>query len=298
VFNYQAEAAVTESPQFHSELVRMQSLESALSNCILELRKLDKLKKTLFYGKTEHNIGPIPPALDTSAVPALFKNAEGEQLNAQTAIRLIHGIVGVATEACEMLELLFKVVVERKPYDAVNLNEECGDVLWYLACCLNANGATFEEVQRQNIAKLRKRYPNKFTEYDAVNRDVDAERSILEAPMVRVMRDGETDENAGEFLTRLGVDADIWAREYILTIVGKGDACDLDHARAWFANALEAGKSSERTRLLMTTLEAGRLNSAKLAGWLSMELPELKDIEPDRLCEAMQKGFDAVKERG
>ena len=36
------------------------------------------------------------------------------------------------------------------------------------------------EIMSSNIAKLKARYPNKFTQEDALNRDLNVERNILE----------------------------------------------------------------------------------------------------------------------
>jgi NTP pyrophosphatase (non-canonical NTP hydrolase) len=41
-------------------------------------------------------------------------------------------------------------------------------------------GATLEQIATLNIAKLQKRYPDKFTTEAALNRDIDAERKVLE----------------------------------------------------------------------------------------------------------------------
>lgn len=42
------------------------------------------------------------------------------------------------------------------------------------------SGTTIEQGRETNIAKLRKRYPDKFTEDAALNRNLEAERKILE----------------------------------------------------------------------------------------------------------------------
>jgi NTP pyrophosphatase (non-canonical NTP hydrolase) len=42
------------------------------------------------------------------------------------------------------------------------------------------SGHTMEQCRERNIAKLRARYGDKFSEYDALNRDLETERKILE----------------------------------------------------------------------------------------------------------------------
>jgi NTP pyrophosphatase (non-canonical NTP hydrolase) len=58
--------------------------------------------------------------------------------------------------------------------------EEVGDCMWDLALILREIDYSFEEVADINIKKLRARYGDKFSEYDAQNRDLDTERAILE----------------------------------------------------------------------------------------------------------------------
>jgi NTP pyrophosphatase (non-canonical NTP hydrolase) len=93
----------------------------------------------------------------------------------------LHMAIGIATEAGELLDAYKKRYAYNKPLDAVNIGEEIGDVLWYtinLCRMLNLNP---EEIMYKNILKLRQRYPEKFTEENAINRNLDKERKILES---------------------------------------------------------------------------------------------------------------------
>lgn len=91
-----------------------------------------------------------------------------------------HAALGLVTESAEFADAVKKQLFYGKPFDFTNLDEEIGDILWYVAIYLNARGKSFEQVMERNIAKLAERYPEKFTEYHALNRDLDAERKILE----------------------------------------------------------------------------------------------------------------------
>ena len=94
--------------------------------------------------------------------------------------RLMHGAIGVATEAGELLDAIKKHVWYGKPLDWTNIAEECGDLCWYIALICNAGDFSMAEIMERNIAKLRVRYPEKFTEEAALHRDLDAERKVLE----------------------------------------------------------------------------------------------------------------------
>ena len=92
----------------------------------------------------------------------------------------LHGAIGVATEAGELLDAVKKALFYGKPVDETNILEECGDILWYMAAIADHYGFTFEQAMERNIAKLKKRYPEKFTEEFAEHRDLTSERKALE----------------------------------------------------------------------------------------------------------------------
>jgi NTP pyrophosphatase (non-canonical NTP hydrolase) len=98
----------------------------------------------------------------------------------QKIIDLQHAALGMVTESAEFADMLKKHLFYGKPLDEVNLAEEIADNLWYCAMALRALGTDFETVMERNIAKLRARYPEKFTEELAENRNLEKERAILE----------------------------------------------------------------------------------------------------------------------
>jgi NTP pyrophosphatase (non-canonical NTP hydrolase) len=94
--------------------------------------------------------------------------------------QVIHGIEGCVTEAGELMDALKKTEFYGKPFDPVNICEEIGDIMWFLSLICNYYGWSFSHVWEINIAKLKKRYPEKFTSEKALNRDLEAEREVLE----------------------------------------------------------------------------------------------------------------------
>ena len=184
-FNYIEEANVTMSDNFHFEKVSQELFVDVLDSAIEALNDLDQIKKALFYGRDMNE------SL-TFAEQGVRNNdiqIHGLHPDPQAGMRLLHGIIGIATEAGEMLEAL-RQGVEGGVFDLTNVAEEVGDNQWYAAAILRALKTNFESVQRTNIAKLRARFPNKFTEFDANNRNLHAERQILEGkpskPVVRI----------------------------------------------------------------------------------------------------------------
>jgi NTP pyrophosphatase (non-canonical NTP hydrolase) len=103
-----------------------------------------------------------------------------ERLQNKETVRILHAAMGLVTESSELMDALKKHLMYGKPLDIVNLKEEVADCMWYMAILADTLGFTFEEVQDKNIAKLKARYGSKFTEGAALNRDIPAERKILE----------------------------------------------------------------------------------------------------------------------
>jgi len=108
-----------------------------------------------------------------------FENLK-ERLTNVNIIRLLHSAIGCSTESNELLDNLKKHIFYGKELDLVNIEEELGDILWYIQIALNVIDKSFEEIMEKNIDKLKARYSKGFTEADANNRDLEKERKILE----------------------------------------------------------------------------------------------------------------------
>ena len=178
--DYIKEAVKTESIDFNSIRERFNAenqelLKTMVNSLIYQVEELDKMKKHLFYGKKVE----LPVLTNTDG------NEECYTVPNDSLIRIMHGIIGVMTESGEMLEILRDALFESKELDIVNLQEENGDCMWYQALMHDVMGKTFEQTQKQNIDKLQKkknaRYKGgKFSENEAINRNVSEERKILE----------------------------------------------------------------------------------------------------------------------
>ncbi|KGM36200.1 hypothetical protein P409_00240 [Inquilinus limosus MP06] len=96
-------------------------------------------------------------------------------------VDLLHGVVGLATELGELITPLVNEWMKDEEIDRVNLVEEIGDLLWYQALVLKVLGSDFATASDKVVNKLRIRYPEKFTEDQALNRNLEEERAVLEA---------------------------------------------------------------------------------------------------------------------
>jgi len=109
-----------------------------------------------------------------------FSEKHSKVIPSEKLFHLLHCGMGLSTEANEFLDQLKRHIFYGKDLDEVNLREELGDMFWYMALICEKMGWDINDIKRNNINKLSKRYPNKFSEFRAEHRDLDAEREILE----------------------------------------------------------------------------------------------------------------------
>lgn len=142
---------------------------------------LDMAKKNIYYGK------PI----DADSVEDYRQQARASLNNIHTMFggtkdnlkidpRVLHGVIGKFTESTELIHAIMDTVNYGAELDEVNLMEEIGDDQWYNAILVDALGLNMEDVQETVINKLKARYPDKFDSEKAIDRDLNAERVILE----------------------------------------------------------------------------------------------------------------------
>lgn len=125
------------------------------------------------------NISKIPSYQDLCAATEapITPKAAARLVN---VARDLHGLIGIATEMGELLDAYKRHIFYGAPLDKVHVGEEIGDLSWYQSLLLNVHGLRQGSVQAANIEKLRKRYPEKFTEEAAMNRDLASERAALD----------------------------------------------------------------------------------------------------------------------
>lgn len=152
------------SQEWHYRLVDREVLIFILQDAIRQLRYLDEIKKALFYGKSNRQ-------------PAITPINGGTDYKTRN---LVHAIIGVATEAGELLETLLDKVANGTEFDEVNLQEEFGDLNWYRTLGLNMVSQSHDENIKQNDRKLEARYGPAFNAERANNRNLDNERTTLE----------------------------------------------------------------------------------------------------------------------
>lgn len=80
--------------------------------------------------------------------------------------------MGLAGESGEIIDYLKKVIYHGHELDREHMKEELGDLLWYVSGLASIMNLDLNEIAKENIEKLKKRYPNGFSETDSRNRVV------------------------------------------------------------------------------------------------------------------------------
>lgn len=187
---YVADAIKTES-LINGVDVDINNLIAIMKIFIAAGNLLDDTKKNVFYNKPINEdkwinqIASISCNIDDiTMVPDAMNNEPLDSIDP----RLFHAIIGIATESTELVEAIITAIHDNTEIDGVNVREEIGDIGWYTAIAVDTIGADWDNILTTNILKLKQRYPDKFDALSAINRDLTAERTILEGNNY----DGET----------------------------------------------------------------------------------------------------------
>lgn len=193
-FDYMAEADKTCSTVFRPQHVDKSEFVNLLASFASIAEALNLRKKVLFRGKLPADVQLYHPPLHGSIA------VEFDPVNtSQTEIDILHGCIGVITEAGEIAELLINRITRGK-FDNVNVVEEAGDVMWYLARLGRGTNVTLDDVGRINIDKLHGRHGDTFNVVRDANRDLATERRRLE--------NAATHQNADMFERSVAIDDD------------------------------------------------------------------------------------------
>lgn len=142
---------------------------------------IDAWKKHIFYG-TDFKVAmeEATKELPSNITPDLNKFIEF--LQDDKNIRLVHSVIGVGSEAGELFKAIYVPANTGQKVDEVNLGEEFSDVTWYVGLASKLLDWPILKMFTKNIHKLHRRFAGKFfTNTHALNRNLAAERIILEA---------------------------------------------------------------------------------------------------------------------
>lgn len=94
----------------------------------------------------------------------------------RAADKLENACLGLAGETGEVCDVLKKYLFQGHELDRAHMIEEAGDIAWYLAELAAGLGVSLEDILIQNIAKLRRRYPQGFDPERSMHREQEHEQ--------------------------------------------------------------------------------------------------------------------------
>ena len=172
-------------------IVDDEAITNVLDLYIAAGNMLDQIKKHVFYG-SEYDLEKYSKTIQGEITTAQYAlaNLSGfaaapndriERVFGKSTLdpRIFHALIGIATESSELIEAL-KAYIRNGEIDLPNVGEENGDIAWYQAIFYDAAGLEWEDSLTAVIDKLQLRYPEKFNQLDAEERNLVAEREILE----------------------------------------------------------------------------------------------------------------------
>ena len=108
--------------------------------------------------------------MDFNEYQALARRTQNKRLTSDDRLR--HALCGLPAEVGEVCGL-FQKVYQGHPLITEKVADELSDVFWFIAELCDVLGLSLDEIARHNIDKLRKRYPEGFSEEASVHRDAD-----------------------------------------------------------------------------------------------------------------------------
>lgn len=151
-YDKNAHRTIANSTSDHLDKVLTAEFISILRRFVEIARTIDTYKKAAFYGRN----------IETFPNPGPIDQIKIKEYRERAPFQLIHGILGIAGESGEVVELLLDIMEGKTPPEGTTweglTEEELGDVLWYLTVGARANGTPLENVAKFNNDKLAARW--------------------------------------------------------------------------------------------------------------------------------------------
>ncbi len=138
---------------------------------------------------------PVPNALEQCIGDAVDSMSRTEQSTTHNMnAELLHAILGIADEAGELVSIAKRKIYYNEDVSLVHVIEELGDLTWYLFLAIRVIArkkdlpvtTVFEAVLVANKAKLQARYPEKYTNELAQEREIAMEYDSIETVLLKM----------------------------------------------------------------------------------------------------------------
>lgn len=153
--------------------------------------QIDLVKKKHIYQKADVEDAQLLNLHERDLMPV-------EDLTAYD-LNLIHTVLGMVGEACEIAESLFKTYHEGGEIDRANMREEIGDIEFFMSGFRQALKLSREHALDENMAKLMKRHASgRYSDAGQIGRADKAEETKPEDEITTCKRCGMVYDAAQE----------------------------------------------------------------------------------------------------
>lgn len=179
-YNEFVPAAIRTESRIDEVMLERRTYNALVSSILSLADNLDLIKKNVFYDKPidqdrfRNNITEVSHQLKSylGSDQILDNNPESTEA-VKVNPRVFHGCIGMVTEAVELLEL---INLDEEFPDRLKICDEMGDSSYYGAIICDEMSLDMEtDVLAGVIAKLQKRFPDKFDAALAINRNKEVE---------------------------------------------------------------------------------------------------------------------------
>ena len=137
----------------------------------LETDEVEICINALTTHNTETNLENLLSEFDKMTLALAKDGADIKRELTPEQCHMLHMVIGVSTEAGELLDAFKKHTIYQKPLDVENVKEELGDLLFYMSNLMQSVGLSFKDVLQHNIDKLSVRYASgKYSDEQAQQR--------------------------------------------------------------------------------------------------------------------------------
>lgn len=154
------------------------TIHEGISLFMLSSSVLDLMKKKVMYDADPLKL--VKTDAEHVNNRGLFQDEEylDKIINDPTYTKAFHYVLGLITELNEMMVALAKGA-KTNSLDLGNVSEELGDLAFYEARLADLTNMDLDALRQKNIDKLKTRYPEKFDNNLANNRDLEAELKVI-----------------------------------------------------------------------------------------------------------------------
>lgn len=176
--DFQEDCKRTQSSDFFGGDISLKLFADILMDCQDAIKRLDHLKKALFYGKQ------LPGAMMLSNCIHLPTSGNVERFidqfpTRQEGLNITQSVIGMATESGELLECLFKFGCDGTHFDINKAIDETGDSLFYQGQLANTINVPLSRILALNTEKRKMRFPKGFVVENALTPNHKKESEIF-----------------------------------------------------------------------------------------------------------------------